>query len=90
MHHLKVKTGRPVRVFFSEEVHSANLTKKRKPRVIRGFRINNIILKEYYFLVNDTRRLSTRPSSVELSAIGLVSPKALTFTLEAVTPELTK
>jgi hypothetical protein len=39
MHYLKVETGRPVRVFFSEEIHIAKLTKKRKLRVIRSFRL---------------------------------------------------
>jgi hypothetical protein len=31
MHNLKIKAGWPVRVFFSEEIHTAKLIKKESP-----------------------------------------------------------
>jgi hypothetical protein len=30
MHHLKIKVGRPVRVFFPEEIHNTNISRKLK------------------------------------------------------------
>jgi len=60
----------------------------------KGFGLSEAFFKGLiianYFCLNSTRRFITRPSSVELSAIGLVSPMPLTLILLASTPELTK
>ena len=106
MHYLKVKVGRPVRIFFPEEIHNTNISRKCKAkkqkalcfslfhRNKKGFPLTgkpliiNLIID--YFFLNSTRRFKIRPASVELSAIGWVSPKAFTFNFLASTPELTK
>lgn len=36
MHHLKVKAGWPVRIFFAEEIHNTKLIKKESPPIYIG------------------------------------------------------
>lgn len=64
--------GRLGSFFLKKYMHKIN--KKKKAPGYPELSLNNIMLKEYYFLMKDTRRFCTRPSSVLLSAIGLVSP----------------
>jgi hypothetical protein len=45
----KIKAGRPVGVFFPEEVHNTKLIKKRKPPELSGGFLNNILIR-YYFV----------------------------------------
>jgi len=48
--------------------------KKKKALRLSESLLHHYYFNEYYFCLNSTRRFVTRPSSVELSAIGFVSP----------------
>lgn len=61
---------------------------KKAPGYPEPFKSINFCIN--YICANSTRRFITRPSSVELSAIGLVSPAPFTLMRLASTPEFTK
>jgi hypothetical protein len=88
MHCLEIEISRALVVFFPEEVHKTKVIKKRLRDNPEPFsKVSNFRLD---YCLNSTRRFITRPSSVELSAIGLVSPEPLVLIRRASTPELTK
>jgi len=70
MHHPQVKAGGPVGIFFSEKIHCSNINKKKRVPVSRNPLSKILLIQPIQLFLNSTRRFNTRPSSVELSAIG--------------------